>query len=259
MNSLGYEYVYLNTLGMNEEEIKKINIDQIIKERTSFWSKKKSFVLLVDDTQSLPKIIADSIKRNFDNKLINSVVLASETVRLSSLNENLLGLIGERVVKMRPMTNDEALGMIINRIKHINPFDPGSLDIVFERAGLIPRNILSLCEYVARKSKEKIIKKDSVIAIFEEKERVKPKSIFENLSPLQKKIVMILKTGDYRPVDIARKLDKPPKTITSQLAYLSLKAGVDIMKRKGLEEPLVERISKRPTLYRLKDDIVDEV
>ena len=252
--------LYLNTSGMSEEEIKKIDIDKIIKEKTNSWNKmfgrKKSFVILIDDAQSLPATIADSVKRNFDNKTISSVVLASRAENLDNLKGILLEKIGDRKVRLRPMTSDEAMGMIINRVKYKNPFEEGSLEIIFEKAKFIPRNILGVCELVARKNNDKIITKEFVEKCFGEKEKPKEPEVkfIDRLSPLQRDIVNILKTGNFTPKEISVKLNKPNKTITSQLAYLGLKTKIEVMRRKGIENPVVEKVSDRPAIYRLTEE-----
>ena len=70
---------------------------------------------------------------------------------------------------------------------------------------------------------------------------------------LQRKIVLILKSRNSRPVEIASKLAKPTKTITAQLAYLSLKNKVDVMKRKGIKKPVVEK--EEGSVYKLSDEV----
>jgi hypothetical protein len=242
----GTDYVYIN-------DTRNLDLDRRIREKSSFSLKKKAVVVLVDDAQSLSKELGDSLKMHFDNKTIDSIVLASETEQLSSLRESLLGEIGERIIRMRPLTIDEATGMIINRVRHINPFETGGLELIFKKAGMRPRKILELCELAAEKCTERIISNSFVVTFLDDVDGMRHRSVFENLSPLQRDIVNILRTGDFRPVDIAVRLNKPSKTITSQLAYLGLKAGIETMKRKGMEQPLVEKISERPVLYRLKE------
>jgi Cdc6-like AAA superfamily ATPase len=251
--------IYINTLGMSVDEILKINIDKMIKEKSgsSFFGKKKKIIMLIDDANTLQPLIGKSIKRNFDEKTISSIVLASDTDALTNLEGNLLDLIGNRKIKLRPLTAEEAMGMIINRVRHKNPFEPGSLEPIFRKANFNPRKILELCEMIAKENSEKTITKESVEKYFEFKAEIKTSAseIIYKLSPLQKQIVNILKTGDFTPSQIARKLNKPTKTITSQLAYLSLKSRVEVMKRKGIEQPLVEKVSDKPALYRLTDII----
>ena len=251
--------IYLNTLGMNPEEILKINIDKMIREisRGGFFKKKKKIIMLIDDANTLPPLIGKSVKRNFDNKLISSIVLASDTDELKNLEGNLLELIGNRKIKLRPLTIDEAGEMINKRLRHINPFEPSSLEPIFKKADFIPRKILELCEMVTRANTEKTITKYFVKKCFEYKPEIETSKteLFDKLSPLQKKIVNILKTGDFTPSEIAKKLNKPTKTITSQLAYLSLKSGVGVMRRKGIENPIVEKVSDKPAVYKLTDEV----
>jgi len=255
LNSPGVGSVYLNTLGMNDEETKKINVDKIIKNKKGSWlNKKKVIIMLIDDAQSLPNMIAEAVKRNFDNKTINAIVLASSTDNLLNLKGVLLEEVGDKKIKLRPMTSEEAMGMIINRIKHKNPFELSGLEIIFQRAGFNPRKILELCESIAKTNENETITKEFVEKFFMSKGKIKTEEmeIMEKLSPLQKEIVNILKTGDFTPKQIATQLNKPTKTITSQLACLGLKSGVDVMKRKGINHPIIEEISKKPAIYRLK-------
>jgi hypothetical protein len=252
IGSLGYIYIYFSPLGSSD-----IDLEKLIKEKEGFLGrislKKKRFVLLIDDSYALSQKSCETVKGGFDNKLISSVLIAADSSKVSDLNETLLGEVGERMVSMRPMTSEEAMGMILNRVMHKNPFEKNSLELVFKGADYLPKRILELCEEIAKSNTESIITRDFVTRFIEEKERGKPKNVLELLSPLQKDIVRVLKTGDSRPVDIARILNKPTKTITSQLSYLGLKAGIETMKRKGLEQPLVEKISERPTKYRLRE------
>jgi predicted AAA+ superfamily ATPase len=248
----GTSYIYLNTLGMTDSDKGNVNFDKIIKENSGFWPKKKSIVVLIDDTEAIPILLGDSLKVNFENKTIDSIVMASETSELTNIKSSLLGLVGSRVVRMRPMTVEEALAMIQNRITHVNPFGQGCLESILQRTDMRPRKILEYCELVAKSCTDDIITADFVTKLFDEMIR-KPKDVMENLSPLQKDIVAVLRTGNFRPVDIAKRLGKPSKTITSQLAYLGLKAGINTMKRKGLEQPLVEKVSERPVLYKLRE------
>jgi type II secretory pathway predicted ATPase ExeA len=254
LNSPGIAFIYLNTLGMNEEELNKINIDSMVKEKSKSWPfRKKSIVMLIDDAQSLPTFMAEAVKRNFDENKIKSVVLTSNTEKLENLSGNLLEEVGDRKVILRPMTNEEAMGMLINRLKHKNPFELGSLEIIFQRAGYLPRNILELCESTAKANSNEVITKDFVerFLAMESSNKFERTELMDRLSPLQLKIVNILRTGNFTPTEIAEKLNKPTKTITSQLAYLGLKSGVKVMTRKGIVRPLIEKVSEKPAIYRL--------
>ncbi len=189
--------------------------------------------------------------------MISSVVLASDTDELKNLKGNLLELIGNRKIELRPLTSEEAEEMIRKRAKHRNPFEKDSLEPIFKKADFIPRKILELCEMVATSNTEKTITKYFVKKCFEYKPEIETSKteIIDRLSPLQKEIVSILKKGNFTPSEIAKKLKKPTKTITSQLAYLSLKSGIGVMKRKGIENPLVEKVSEDSSVYRLTDEI----
>lgn len=255
--------LYINTSGMNREDVEQLNIDSLIREKAGLLGmllKKKGIIMLVDEAQDLPQIVGKSIERNFDEHNIKSVVLASTIDDPESLRKSLLERVGKRKVIMRPMTHDEAFSMIVKRVGFRNPFELGSLDIIFRKAGYVPRKILEFCETLAMESSEATVTRDFVISYFARetaKEEVKSnmEDLLDRLSPLQRKIVNTLRTGNFRPKEIAVKLGKPTKTITSQLAYLGLKSRIDVMRRKGIEKPLVEKETEKPAVYKLSDEI----
>ncbi len=255
-------FLYVNTSGMSSEDEEHLNIDSMIREKAGLLGlfKKKGIIMLVDEAQELPQVVGKSIERNFDEHNIKSVVLASTIDDPENLEKGLLERVGKRKVIIRTMNREEAFSMIVKRVGFRNPFESGSLDIVFRKASYNPRKILELCEAVARKCSETTITRDFVISYFVEeaaKKEVKEEmeGLLDRLSPLQRKIVNVLRTGNFRPKEIAVKLGKPTKTITSQLAYLGLKSRIDVMRRKGIDNPLVEKETDKPAVYKLSDDI----
>ncbi|MBN2202731.1 MAG: AAA family ATPase [Candidatus Aenigmarchaeota archaeon] len=249
-----FEPIYINTSGMTEKEIKILDIDKIIREKANIFSKlrkkESNIVLLIDDAEKISSTVADAIKRNLDNNIVKSVVLAASETKKIILSKR----IGSRKIEMRLMKSDEALGMILKRVGYKNPFDHESLEIIFAKAYFLPQKILELCENIAMSNIEKSITKNFVDAFFGlEGGLEKSIPLMERLSPLQRRIVIVLKTGNHRPSEIAKKLKKPAKTITSQLAILGLKSGVKMMQRKGIEDPIVEKVEGAHAVYRLTD------
>jgi len=248
--------LYINTSGMKKSELEQMDIDKLINEKTGLLDKvlkkSKEIILLVDEAQDLPPMMGKAIKRNFDDHIIKAVVLASETDKLDNLKKSLLDAVIRRKVKLRPLKHEEAMGMIYNRVQFKNPFEPGSLDIIFRKAEFIPKKILELCEFLAKENQETTITAAFVAKYFEDEEaRPEIEEYLERFSPLQRKIINVLRTGNFRPKEIAAKLGRPTKTITSQLAYLGLKSKIMVMRRKGIEKPIVEKISEKPPVYRL--------
>ena len=255
-----YVPIYINTSGMRDEEVNGMNIDKMIRERLNFFGKlmgkEKRIVMLIDEAQTLPPALGNAVKRNFEEHLIKAVVMASPTSDMKNLKGSLMEKVGKRKIRMRPLSADEALGMIVKRVGYRNPFEHEGLDMIFNRSGFVPKVILENCEMIAKSNNGKNIPGDFVKSYFAEDETRKHKLDFiEKLSPLQRKIVEILKTGNYRPKEMAQKLKKPTKTVTSQLAYLGLKSGVETMRRKGIESPVVEKISDSLSVYKLADDV----
>ena len=255
-----YVPIYVNMSGMREEDINEMNIDRLVREKLNFFGKlmgkEKRIVMLIDEAQTLPPVLGNAVKRNFENHLIKAVVMASPTGDIKNLKGSLMEKVGKRKIKMRPLSADEALGMIVKRVGYRNPFDHEGLEMIFNRSGFLPKAILENCEMIAKYNTGKNVTGDFVKSYFAEEEAKRHKLDFiERLSPLQKSIVEILKTGNYRPKEMAQKLKKPTKTVTSQLAYLSLKSGVEIMRRKGIESPVVEKISDNLSVYKLADDV----
>ena len=241
-----YVPIYINTSGMGQEEESRINIDKIIRDKLNFFNKivkkEKKIVILLDDALSMPLVLGQALKRNFDNHVVKSIVMASPSDKIKN-DGGIMERIGKRKIKMRPMTSDEAMEMIVKRVGYKNPFDHEGLELIFEESKFVPKNILETCELVAKNCIEKSITKSLVETYFNiEGLKAQKLKFFEELSPLQRDIVNLLLKGERRPRDLAKKLKKPNKTITSQLAYLGLKSGIETMKRKGIVNPVVEKI-----------------
>ncbi|MFH1473622.1 MAG: ATP-binding protein [Candidatus Aenigmatarchaeota archaeon] len=254
--------LYINTSGMKGVELKQMDLDKLIKEKTGLLGKMlnkgKEIILLIDEAQDLPPLMGKAIKRSFDNNVIKAVVLASETDKLENLGKSLLDDVSKRKVKLRPMKQEEALNMIYNRVQFRNPFEIGSLDIIFNKAGYIPKDILELCEFLAKENQKTTLTKAFLVKYFEDVETEPDlEDYMGKFSPLQRKIINVLRWENARPSEIAAKLGKPTKTITGQLAYLGLKSRVEVMKRKGIEKPIVEKASEKPPVYRLTKEVRD--
>lgn len=250
-----YVPVYINTSGMRDEEIEKLNIDRIIRDKLNFFDKivkkEREIVILIDDMHNLPLVLSEAVKRNFDDRIVKAVIMASS---VQSVGGGIAEKVGRRIVVMRPMEADEAMNMIVKRVGYRNPFDHEGLELIFRKSKYVPKTILENCEMIAKACIEKSISAEFVKSFFaEEGVKTRRSNFIKKLSPLQKSIVELLKEGEYRPKELAQKLRKPTKTITSQLAYLSLKSGFDTMRRKGVDEPVVERKPGKDAIYRLTD------
>ena len=198
-------------------------------------------------------MLSQALKRNFDNHIVKSVVLTSLSDKMKN-DGGITERVGKRKIKMRPMRTDEAMEMIVKRVGYKNPFDNEGLELIFEESKFIPKNILELCEMIAKDCIEKNITKSFVETYFNiEGLKAQKLKFLDDLSPLQKDIVNLMMKRDYRPRDLAKKLKKPAKTITSQLAYLGLKSGIETMKRKGIVNPVVEKIPGTRSTYRLTE------
>jgi len=258
--------VYINFLdGIDKNNLKK-QIDG------GFWSKffgfftgKKEKIVLMDEIQEMNPEIAKWLRRRFDDMKVYSMVMATINPNLNNLEDAFKDRIGDRIVTVRKLTEEEAFKIVRQRIfshgKH-NPFTDDALKRIFEISGYSPRKILEKCEACciqAVRDNMEYINRDFVDRMFGMEPPVvsgpERKSNVKKISPVQQKILKILSAGSFTTSDIAKKLGVSRASIAKQLSRLSLKTDKELLKKKGVISPLVKTANDgRPVLYELTEE-----
>lgn len=98
-----------------------INIERLMKARYGFFGRlfgftPKDMILLVDNVQLLSKKNEERIKFYFDNNYLRSAVFTGESYSKANLPRGLRERIGSRVVKLVPLSEEEAVEAVRSRI-----------------------------------------------------------------------------------------------------------------------------------------------
>lgn len=100
---------------------KGCDIKKIMQKRYGFFGTlfnitSKDMILFLDDVERISKRNANLIKYYFDHGYIMSVVFCSEDYKKARLPKGIKKRIGKRVLKIKRLTNDEALQVFRSRI-----------------------------------------------------------------------------------------------------------------------------------------------
>lgn len=100
---------------------KKFDVKKIMQRRYGFLGElfnitPKDMILLLDDVKKISKRNANLIKYYFDHGYIKSVVFCGESYKDARLPKGIKERIGKRVLKIKPLTGDEALQLFRSRI-----------------------------------------------------------------------------------------------------------------------------------------------
>lgn len=237
--------IYLDCEGINND----FDINSYIKAHRSLWrglfgSYPSNVILLVDESQDSSKELRNKIKLLWESGNIKSVVF-SQTDTAENMSKALKNRIGNRVLRLGKMSKEDAFEMIDMRTQGKNPFEKEAMYLVSEKSGYLPRKILENCERICiefsrRGGKKKNIDIYDVENTFGKTRKnyeIKEKTIKNELSPMQIKIIDLLKDSGRTAKELADILKTSEGSVGKQLSKLS-----NIGKIKVLSE-------KRPKIY----------
>jgi len=265
-----------------------VDVDKLIKSKRSFLDRilrrKPKIVLLVDEVQNVPQSFSESLKGKWDLQDVHSIVFASIDERLENLTPSLRDRIGYRTVRLRPLTEEECFELVERRTNgKNNPFDEEALRYVFLVSNYQPRSILENLERLAikfsnkeEKTKPGSITLEDVKSVLETKRERRTKTrkkipteperkpisyarpedvLLYKLTNQQRKIVIALSEKPLTTNEISEKLGISSDSVWKQLSRLMLSTDAEMMKRKGITTPVVEKISDAPARYALVREV----
>ncbi len=238
----------------------------------------KNIVLLVDEAHHLKEEEIQRIKAGYDSGVFRSLIV-STTKPLDALPPTLVDR-ASTIISLRPMTPDEAWSMIEKRLNGLpNPFHKDSIKLITEYANGNPRKILKTCEYILKeitanyqdlptyilpqhvtkvlgidkievvKEKEDSSEKENEETPEEQEERMHFEDVdlgnplLNSLSPLQKRIILALKDREDASYDeLEETIGAKRSTLAKQISRLSMSSDPELLKKKGITRPLVEKI-----------------
>ncbi len=141
---LGRRAVYADLSG-------KAGIHSLIKRKASFidkllGNKPRGIVLLLDNAVKLSPAEAEVIKYYYDNNNVESVVIAGASLKSSGLPASLLDRIGNRVIRLTPLSEEDAVVMVRNRIGSSGILGDDAIRRIYRMSGKDGKRFLQLCE-----------------------------------------------------------------------------------------------------------------
>jgi type II secretory pathway predicted ATPase ExeA len=229
----------------------------------SFLNKKlknKRLVVLFDEAHEASLDVLEWL-RVLSDQVDNMCVIASGLPVIDEkLNE--LETFRKRIaakIELLSLTKEETLEMIKKRIENaggsgIEPFDMQVIDIIYDRTGGFPREILKVCDDLVNRAanlgRSKITQELLMLDI-----REKPKTIsldlIEKMTPMQKEIVEMLGRKASTPGDIANMIDLK-KYKSRQHAVRSINNILKVLMQDGFVE---RKRSDKAFVYQLSPRI----
>lgn len=246
-NLKGFKVFYIDAAQVHKE----FNITDFLRSNLGFFDRLKgkkfpdNSIVLLDEGQECDENFIKALKLHWDHDNIKGVVVAQINKDMGRFNESFRDRVGERKVVMGKISKSDAYDMINFRVGNNNPFEKDALDIIFEKSDFIPRKILENCELLCVKLQEK----DGKINAFDVEQNLERKiKIDENVegltgfSPMQKKIIKLLDSGNKTAKEIAETLNTSEGSVGKQLSKLM---GMEIVNIKSEKRPKKYGLVKR--------------
>ncbi len=179
--------------------------------------KNRKMILLVDECHEAPLPVLEWLRTIADQVDNISVVIAGLSVLETVLEEKLETLLNRVTsrIELTSLSREEVEELVKKRIEFAGgtgtgPFSKEALDIVYQKTGGFPRNVLKMCDDLMREASEKKIQIIDAGAA----DSVRPPEIsapsvnfIESLPDKQKEILKLLTdAGPLNPSEIAAKI-----------------------------------------------------
>ncbi len=151
LKRLGGKAVFVNALD-------GIDVRSIVRKKTSVISSflgkpVKNLVVLVDHAEALATGPTELIKYYYDNNIFSSVVLAGVSLRSAGLPPSITDRIGSRVIKLRALSEDDALLIARRRLGSSDVLPDEAIRKAYNKSGGNAKKFLELCEKEAAAAK----------------------------------------------------------------------------------------------------------
>ncbi|MAG52406.1 MAG: hypothetical protein CMH62_00415 [Nanoarchaeota archaeon] len=132
-----------------------LNIEQLLIDKYGFWGRMfkahpKNMIVLLDEAQELTQENTERIKYFFDQGNIKSVVFAGTKYNDTKFHDSVKERIGDGVLKLKNLSEEEAVSLIRNRIGNLNLLSDDIVKKLFKLAKENPRRLLQRCDRACR-------------------------------------------------------------------------------------------------------------
>ena len=166
---------YINGMSVKTNE----DFKTIIRKHLSFWDKikrkvcPKNTVLLIDEAQYLTTPFTEMLRRMYDEGVVKSIVIATSSFEQANLTEPFLHRVGDRIIPLHNLSENDVIRMINSRTEGNNPFEEDAMRMIGSFSGYNPRKVLENCVRVAMSTdKEGNVGSEDVEKILGPKEKM---------------------------------------------------------------------------------------
>ena len=212
--------------------------------------KHRNIILLLDEVHTMTKSQAKEILKYYQNGVLQSVVFVTHDYNCVTLPEDLQLYLEGNVIKTVPLSQNEAIELVENRIREIDLFSKKILKRIFELSDKNPRRFLANCEDIARYAVEMEDYKvsdfhiDSVLEEVIEKKKKQREVLKKVVEPkLVEKIVEEISETKVSDDD-----QKPKKVSDKKEAEEKDEPKIEI---KEVEEPKIDDKPKREKRFKV--------
>ena len=233
------------------------------------FRKPKDFILLLDEGHASDTQLKNHIKTLYDNGVLKGVVMA-QTKPPFDYSDSFKHRIGNRIVRMKKLTDDCARELIELRTDAKHPFSQEAISTLVKRAQHNPRKLLEACELVALYLSPRIksgeiseIARDHAESVLDEMEdnffEEEPYRLVQptldpgildmeevdkqlSFSPMQKRVMKVLIEGNRPVKQLAKILATSEGSVGKQLSLLTDRRVVKVVNH------------RRPKIYGISDE-----
>ncbi len=129
----------------------EINLRSVVRSKTSllgriFGTGPKNLVLMVDNSSYLPAATLDLLKYYYDNNQFGAVILAGPSIRTARLSASVLDRIGNRIVRLEPLSEDDAVLIVRQRLGSSEVLSDDLVRKIYKLSGKNAKRFLQMCE-----------------------------------------------------------------------------------------------------------------
>ncbi len=232
--------------------------------------KRKKKVVMVDEAHLLLSNQCNYLKKLYDSDEIYSLALALSEKGNLGIQSCFSHRTGENL-NLKKMTKNDLKKILMKRFHGTNPLHDETIEYFARVSNGNPREFLLNCKKVVIKLHEfysgegAISLEEGKKALGEKTVRIEPtdeidfsieeNSALENLTPLQKSIINLLKESSMTLNELSKRTGSSVGTIGKQLSILCLRTKKDYMERKGIKKSLINKDkSNGYTIYSLNEN-----
>ncbi len=139
------------------EQVRELDIEELMQKRYGLFGRlfritPKNMIVLLDNVQFLSKRNTEKMKHYFDYGYIKAIVFTGQRYSRAALSISIKDRIGRRVLKLRALTEEEALSLIKKRLEGISFIPDELIKKIFKSSRKNTKRFIENCGKVCEKA-----------------------------------------------------------------------------------------------------------